>query len=94
MSAAAAPMRSAASISRLRPGEIVALIGTNGAGKTTTLWAISGLLRCHKGRIAFAPAAQRLDISRMPAERIVAAGVSCIARKAGRSSAICQSRRT
>jgi branched-chain amino acid transport system ATP-binding protein len=60
----------------VRRGEIVALIGANGAGKTTTLWAISGLLRCQQGRIAFAPDAQRLDISRMRAERIVAAGIS------------------
>jgi branched-chain amino acid transport system ATP-binding protein len=60
----------------VRRGEIVALIGANGAGKTTTLLAISGLLRCQQGRIAFAPDAERLDISRMRAERIVAAGIS------------------
>ena len=57
-------------------GEIVALIGANGAGKTTTLSAISGLLRCQQGRIDFAPNGERLDISRMRAERIVAAGIS------------------
>jgi branched-chain amino acid transport system ATP-binding protein len=60
----------------VRRGEIVALIGANGAGKTTTLWTISGLLRCQQGRIAFAPDAQRFEISRMRAERIVAAGIS------------------
>jgi len=37
----------------VRPGEIVALIGSNGAGKTTTLRAISGLLPIRRGRIDF-----------------------------------------
>ena len=35
----------------VRPGEIVALIGSNGAGKTTTLRAICGLLPLRGGRI-------------------------------------------
>ena len=69
-------MRCGASIFEVRRGEIVALIGANGAGKTTTLAAISGLLRCQQGRIDFAHAGERLDISRMRAERIVAAGIS------------------
>jgi branched-chain amino acid transport system ATP-binding protein len=60
----------------VRRGEIVALIGANGAGKTTTLAAISGLLRSQQGRIGFAPDKERIDISRMRAERIVAAGIS------------------
>ena len=34
------------------------------------------MLRCQQGRIDFAPAGERLDISRMRAERIVAAGIS------------------
>lgn len=42
----------------VRPGQIVALLGTNGAGKTTTLRAISGFLgiddaRVTEGAIAF-----------------------------------------
>jgi branched-chain amino acid transport system ATP-binding protein len=37
----------------VRPGEIVALIGSNGAGKTTTLRAISALLPIRGGRIEF-----------------------------------------
>src|SRR3989337_919239 len=35
----------------VRPGEIVALIGSNGAGKTTTLRAISGPLPIRPGPI-------------------------------------------
>jgi branched-chain amino acid transport system ATP-binding protein len=60
----------------VRRGEIVALIGANGAGKTTTLAAISGLLRCRQGRIGFAPDQARIDISKLRAEKIVAAGIS------------------
>jgi branched-chain amino acid transport system ATP-binding protein len=36
---------------RVRPGQIVALLGANGAGKTTLLRAITGLLPVHRGRI-------------------------------------------
>jgi branched-chain amino acid transport system ATP-binding protein len=59
-------------------GEIVALIGANGAGKTTTLAAISGLLRPQRGSIRFAPeiGAKPVDVDRMKAEAIVAAGIS------------------
>jgi branched-chain amino acid transport system ATP-binding protein len=60
----------------VRRGEIVALIGANGAGKTTTLSAISGLLRPQRGRIQFEIEGQRIDLSRIRAERIVAAGIS------------------
>ena len=60
----------------VRRGEIVALIGANGAGKTTTLSAISGLLRPQRGRIHFEIEGERVDISRIKAERIVAAGIS------------------
>ncbi len=35
----------------VRPGEVVALIGSNGAGKSTLLWAISGLLKPRAGSI-------------------------------------------
>jgi len=60
----------------VKRGEIVALIGANGAGKTTTLSAISGLLRPQHGRIQFEIEGQKVDISRVRAERIVAAGIS------------------
>ena len=39
---------------RVRPGEIVGLVGANGAGKTTTLRAITGILRPSAGRIRLA----------------------------------------
>ena len=51
--------------------ETVALIGANGAGKTTTLQTISGLLRPAAGRITF----QGEDITRTPAEAVVARGI-------------------
>ncbi|HEY3413075.1 MAG TPA: ABC transporter ATP-binding protein [Armatimonadota bacterium] len=53
-------------------GEIVTLIGANGAGKTTTLRAVSGLERPASGTITFAGK----SLNRMPAERIVAAGIA------------------
>ncbi len=39
---------------RVRPGEIVGLVGVNGAGKTTTLRAITGILRPSAGCIRVA----------------------------------------
>ncbi|MDB6078235.1 MAG: transporter related protein [Akkermansiaceae bacterium] len=36
----------------VRPGEIVALLGSNGAGKTTTLKAISNLLPAQRGKVS------------------------------------------
>jgi branched-chain amino acid transport system ATP-binding protein len=56
----------------IRAGEIVTLIGANGAGKTTTLRVISGLLRCHKGRLRF----EGQDISKLPPHEIVGRGIS------------------
>jgi branched-chain amino acid transport system ATP-binding protein len=53
-------------------GEIVTLLGGNGSGKSTTLRAISGLVRPARGRILY----EGRDITRVPADRIVAAGVS------------------
>ena len=53
-------------------GEIVTLIGANGAGKSTTLRTLSGLLRSRTGSITF----KGEDISNMPAEKIVEAGIS------------------
>jgi branched-chain amino acid transport system ATP-binding protein len=53
-------------------GEIVTLIGANGAGKTTTLRTISGLIRPQEGQIEF----NGQDISKVPAHKIVEAGIS------------------
>jgi len=53
-------------------GEIVTLIGANGAGKSTTLRTLSGLLRSRTGSITF----KGQDLSTMPAEKIVEAGIS------------------
>lgn len=53
-------------------GEIVTLIGANGAGKSTTLRAISGVIPVRSGRVVFAGQ----ELSRLPAHRIVALGLS------------------
>lgn len=53
-------------------GQIVTLIGCNGAGKSTTLRAISGLLRCSAGTIAF----EGRSLVGMRPHRIVQLGVS------------------
>jgi branched-chain amino acid transport system ATP-binding protein len=54
------------------PGEIVTLLGANGAGKSTVLRAVSGLVRPARGTIRY----EGRDITRAPADAIVAAGVS------------------
>jgi branched-chain amino acid transport system ATP-binding protein len=53
-------------------GEVVSLIGANGAGKSTTLRTVSGLVPARAGRITF----DGVDITKLPAHRIVALGVS------------------
>jgi branched-chain amino acid transport system ATP-binding protein len=53
-------------------GEAVAIIGANGAGKTTTLHAISGIEDKFGGKVFF----NGEDITKMPAHKIVALGIS------------------
>ncbi|GHV73768.1 ABC transporter ATP-binding protein [Spirochaetia bacterium] len=55
----------------VREGEIITLIGSNGAGKTTTLHAISNIIRKTAGSVVF----DTMDISALPPDRIVAAGL-------------------
>jgi branched-chain amino acid transport system ATP-binding protein len=57
---------------RVRPGEVVALIGANGAGKTTTLRTISGLQRARAGQIRF----KGRDIASWSPDRIVRLGLA------------------
>ena len=56
----------------VRPGTIVALLGSNGAGKTTTLNAIAGLATASKGRIEWCEE----SISPLPAHAIVRKGLA------------------
>src|SRR5438045_9108936 len=56
----------------VRPGSIVALLGSNGAGKTTTLNCIAGLVRPSGGRIEWRGA----PIGGEPAYAIVAKGLA------------------
>ncbi|HXQ67907.1 MAG: ABC transporter ATP-binding protein [Alphaproteobacteria bacterium] len=56
----------------VRPGTIVALLGSNGAGKTTTLNAIAGLATASKGRIEW----RQESISPLPAHAIVRKGLA------------------
>ncbi len=56
-------------------GRVVSIIGTNGAGKSTLLKAISGLNKNRSGRIIF----NGRNIIDMPANRIVALGLSQVA---------------
>ena len=56
----------------VRPGEIIALLGTNGAGKSTILRVISGLMSPWKGEILY----DGQDIAKWSTEKTVAAGIS------------------
>ena len=58
----------------VKEGEVVALLGPNATGKSTTLAAVSGLLRCRKGRITF----QGKDLGKAKAEDIVAQGIALV----------------
>lgn len=58
----------------IRPGEVVALIGSNGAGKSTFLKTVTGLLPPRGGEIRFD--GQRID--RMDAADIVRLGIAMV----------------
>lgn len=57
---------------KVKPGQIVTLIGANGAGKTTTLRTISGLIKPSEGHIYF----KGQDITNLEAHKIVELGIS------------------
>jgi len=59
---------------RVRPGEIVALLGANGAGKTTTVKMIAGVLKPHTGSIRFGSHA----LSGAPSHVVVRYGVTLV----------------
>ncbi len=58
----------------VRPGEMVALIGSNGAGKTTLLRAISGVAPARRGRVRF----RGEDVTAMSPDGRVRAGMAHI----------------
>jgi branched-chain amino acid transport system ATP-binding protein len=55
-------------------GEIVALMGSNGAGKTTTMRAITGLVKCQRGRVRFTG----VDVTNATPESLVARGLALV----------------
>src|ERR1700683_1644415 len=55
----------------VRPGGIVALLGSNGAGKSTVARVVSGLVTASSGRITF----NNQDIAAMPAFKIARMGM-------------------
>ncbi|MDQ2676855.1 MAG: ABC transporter ATP-binding protein, partial [Actinomycetota bacterium] len=57
---------------RVKPGEIVTLIGSNGAGKSTTLRAISGLLRPKSGGVTF----EGKSLVGIPGHKVVGMGIT------------------
>lgn len=56
----------------IEKGEVVVIIGANGAGKTTIMKTVTGLMKPSSGSIVF----KGQDISKISAERIVAAGIT------------------
>ncbi len=55
----------------VRPGEVVALLGSNGAGKSTFAGTLSGIVTASAGRVVF----DGRDISRTPPPAIVERGL-------------------
>ena len=58
----------------VRPGEIVALMGSNGAGKTTLLKTITGQLHVLSGHVSL----EGTDVTGCPAEVLVRKGVALV----------------
>jgi branched-chain amino acid transport system ATP-binding protein len=58
----------------VRPGEVVALMGSNGAGKTTALRTITGQLKVLRGAVHLAGD----DVTGAPAELLVRRGVAMV----------------
>jgi branched-chain amino acid transport system ATP-binding protein len=56
---------------RIKPGAIVALLGSNGAGKSTVARVVSGLVTANSGRITF----NGRDITSLPAFKISRLGM-------------------
>jgi len=59
---------------KVRPGEMVSLLGRNGMGKTTTVRSIMGLTRSAAGSIRFADT----EISQLPPHRIAKLGLGLV----------------
>ncbi len=59
---------------KVKPGQIVALMGRNGVGKTTTIRSIVGFSPPARGSITF----KDLDITKQPSHKIAKAGISLV----------------
>jgi branched-chain amino acid transport system ATP-binding protein len=59
---------------RANRGQVTAVLGRNGVGKTTLCRSLTGLTPARRGRIVL----EGVDITRLPAHRISAAGISLV----------------
>ena len=59
---------------RAERGQVTAVLGRNGVGKTTLCRSLTGLTPARRGRIVI----EGVDVTRMPAHRISAAGISLV----------------
>jgi len=63
----------------VRQGELVAVVGPNGAGKSTLLGSLAGLYPPHRGAVTL----QGQHVSNLPAEAVVARGLSLVPERRG-----------
>ncbi len=63
---------------RVSAGELVVIVGPNGSGKSTLMKGITGVVPATSGKVALRGAQGELDVTSLPPERAIRAGVGYV----------------